>query len=73
MSIDTLYSGAVFGGYFLLDMWKSCIEEDLEPNDVNAYSVMIKNSDVEIYLVPKACFEKISVYERVRTHFLNRF
>jgi hypothetical protein len=65
MSIDTLYSGAVFGGYFLLDMWKKCIVEDLEQSPVNAYSVMIKNSDVEIYQIPRECFNKISIYERV--------
>jgi hypothetical protein len=65
MSIDTLYTGAVFGGYFLLDLWKKCLVEELKPNPVNAYSVMIKNSDVEIYKVPRECFEKISIFERV--------
>ena len=73
MSIDTLYTGAVFGGYFLLDLWKSSLEEELNSNDVNAYSVFIRNSEVEIYQIHKKCFEKISHFERVIIKFLDLF
>lgn len=61
MMIDTLYKCQIFGGYFMLNKWKDLIIDKLFTHPTNTYSVVVNNSDVEIYQVPEKFFDIVPV------------
>jgi hypothetical protein len=65
MFIDKLYADNLFGGYFLLEDWKESLVNPIKMSLINAYSVLVENSEAELYVVPRDVLKEISKYERV--------
>ena len=65
MYIDTLYSENIFGSYFLLEDWKESLKEEIMMSLKNAYTVLIENSEAELYVIPRDILQQVSQFERV--------
>lgn len=70
MFIDTVYADTLFGCYFLIHDWKESLEKPIKMKLVNAYSVLVENSEATLYVIPREVFNGISKFERVKTNKL---
>lgn len=64
--IDTLYADTLFGSYFLIHDWRESLEKPIKMKLINAYSVVVEDSEAYIYVIPRRTFAGISRFERVR-------
>ena len=72
MYIDTLYADNIFGSYFLLKDWKESLKEEIEMSLKNAYTVLIENSEAELYVIPREILQHVSKFERVSCQILSK-